>query len=73
MTKTPHWTKLDEEVTALAKRVGATVASDTLQVLFYCYTTAFSGLELSSVEMFLPRVASDPRVSLRVENWSSKH
>ena len=67
-TKTQHWTRLDEAVTALANRVGATAVSDTLQVLFYSYTTAFAGLELSSIEAVMPQVASDARVSLRVEN-----
>lgn len=69
----PHWTRLDEEVTALANRVGATAVSDTLQVLFCCYTTVFSGIELSSIEAALPQVSSDARVSLRVKDWSSKH
>ena len=59
---------LDEEVTALAKRVGTTAITDMLQVLFYCYKTAFAGLRLSDIEAVLPRVSSDARVSLRVED-----
>lgn len=68
-----HWARLDEEVTALAARVGATAVSDRLQVLFYSHTTPFARLELSGIEALLPRVASDARVSLQVENWSSNH
>jgi len=58
-----YWKALDEEVTALAKRVGATAVSDTLQVLFYCYRTTFA-----DINAVFPRVTSDARVSLRVEN-----
>jgi hypothetical protein len=56
---TQEWSNLDDGVAALANRVNATAASDTLEVLFYCRF---------DVEWVLPRIASDPRVSLRVEN-----
>ena len=62
------WTKLEGEVIALAKRVNATAVNDTLQVLFSSYSTPLGELVLSDIESVLPRVASDVRVSLRVEN-----
>ena len=62
------WRSLDGEITALAKRVNATVAGDALEVLFSSYSTAVGALELSAVRAVLPRTASDACVSLRVEN-----
>ena len=63
------WKDLDEEITALAKRVNATAAGDTLEVLFSCRSPTILGrIELDDVMRFLPRVTSDARVSLRVEN-----
>jgi hypothetical protein len=66
--KTQAWTRLDEEVTALAKRVNAAAVSDMLEVLFSSYSTTLGGLKLSDVSVVLPWIASDARVSLRVEN-----
>ena len=69
MVKTQHWMRLDEAVTTLAKqRVGATTVSDMLRVLFYPHPAIFDGLELSGIEVALPLVGSDTRLSLRVEN-----
>ena len=66
-----EWEESDEAVTALAKRVNATAASDTLEVLFSSYSTIFGELVLSDVERVLPRMSSDARVSLRTENAPS--
>jgi len=66
--KTDAWAKLDEEVTALAKRVNATAVDDRLQVLFSSYSKILGGIKLSEVEMALPRIASNACVSLRAEN-----
>jgi len=52
----------------LAKRVSAAVVSDTPQVLFYPRPTIFDGLELSGIEVALPLVGPDERVSPRVED-----
>jgi len=62
------WTALDKELTALAGRVNAKAVNDQLEVSFISYSTAFAGLELSTIEAALPWSASDARVSLRVEN-----
>ena len=70
MEKRRTWKDLDEEITALAKRVDATAAGDTLEVLFSCLSPIILGWMIGpgGVMKFLPRVASDARVSLRVEN-----
>ena len=62
------WKKLDEEVTALVGRINATAVNDRLEVLFLSYSTGLGLLVRSDVERALPRMASDARVSLRVEN-----
>ena len=66
--RTESWKKLDEEVTALAKRVNATAVTDTLEVLLSPYPRTLGDLGLSDAESALPHIASDARVSLRVEN-----
>jgi hypothetical protein len=70
MEKRRTWKDLDEEITALAKRVNATAGGDTLEVLFSCLAPVILGSLTGpgGVMNFLPRVASDARVSLRVEN-----
>ena len=55
-------------MTALAERVNATAVTDMLEVLFSSYPTTVGELVLSDIESALPRIASDARVSLRVEN-----
>ena len=58
---------LDSEVTALAERVNATAVTDRLEVVFSYYSTGLGEIGLSEIEGALPRIASDARVSLRVE------
>jgi hypothetical protein len=65
---TQIWKELDEEISALAKRVNAAAASDTLEVLFSVYSTTLRGIALRKVKKLLPRSALDARVALRVEN-----
>jgi hypothetical protein len=68
VSKGRTWRDLDEEISALAKRVNAGVASDKLEVLFSSCSAILGGVAAHDIERFLPRVASDSRVSLRVEN-----
>ena len=62
------WRTLEEEVIALAKRVNAMAAVDRLELLFSSYSPVLGGVESSAVRAVLPRIASDARVSLGVEN-----
>ena len=62
-----QWSKLDEEVTVLAKRVKATARNNTLEVMICCYLTDLGGTELSEIEEALPLISRNDRVSLRTE------
>ena len=61
------WVLLDKEVIALAEMVNAMAVADRLEVVFSYYSTGLGEIGLSETEGTLPRIASDDRVSLRVE------
>ena len=65
----PKWALLDKEVPALAERVNATAAADRLEVVFSNYPAGVGGMGLSEIEGVLPRIVSNARVSLRVEEF----
>ena len=62
-----EWELLNKEVPALAERVNAAAVADRLEVVFSYYSTGLGETGLSEIEGTLPRIASDARVSLRVE------
>ena len=62
-----EWVLFDKEVIAPAERVNTTAVADRLEVVFSYYSTGLGEMGLSEIEGALPRIASDARVSLRVE------
>ena len=62
--KLEAWAKLEEEISALVKRVGATAGNDTLEVVI-CSSSKTLGDRLSEV---LPLISQDACVSLRMED-----
>ena len=65
--KLVDWVKLDEEVSALAKRVGATTENDKLKVVIRSYSTTLGGTQLSEIGEALPLSSQNIHVSLRTE------
>ena len=56
--------KLGKEISALAKRVGATAGENTLEAVV-CYS---GGTLLSKIEGVLPLISRDAHVSLQTED-----
>ena len=66
--KLDNWAELDQEISALAKRVKATVGNGRLEVVICSYLTNLGGTPLSEIPGgALPLISWNEHVSLRTE------
>ena len=66
--KLEAWAELEEEISALATRVGATDGNDTLEVVICSSSKTLGETQLSEIEEVFPLISRDACVSLRTED-----